>query len=85
MIKLLGFKFLKDPGERDANGSPNNRYQFMPEDDLEVCSYYLQTLSSILRYSTESTMASLAKEKVIFSDDNVGKIFTRRETPHTDA
>ena len=67
--KLLSFQFLQGPGMRDANGSPNHRHKFTPEDDLDVCSYYLQTLSNVLKYSTEAAIASIAKDKVNATDE----------------
>lgn len=71
--KLLSFQFLRNPGMRDANGNPNHRHKFTPVDDLDVCSYYLQTLSNVLRYSTEAAVASIAKDKVIVTDEFVAR------------
>ncbi|KAF8473844.1 Dopey, N-terminal-domain-containing protein [Kalaharituber pfeilii] len=69
VTKLLSFPFLKNPGSRDVNGNPHKRHIFTPEDDLDICSYYLQTLSNVLRFSTEQAMASLAKDKITVNDD----------------
>lgn len=83
VIKLLGFKFLRDPGSRDTNGAPLKRRTFSVEDDLDICSYYLQTLSNILRYSTDVTLASLAKEKVVAADEHErSSLHSRRFTYH---
>ena len=71
--KLLSFQFLRDPGVRDANSNPNHRHRFTPEDDLDVCSYYLQTLSNVLRYSTEVAIASIAKDKVNPTDESAAR------------
>ncbi|RPB20116.1 hypothetical protein L211DRAFT_858876 [Terfezia boudieri ATCC MYA-4762] len=71
--KLLSFQFLRDPGMRDANSNPHHRHKFTLEDDLDVCSYYLQTLSNVLRYSTEAAIASIAKDKVNSTDESAAR------------
>ncbi|KAI5797878.1 Dopey, N-terminal-domain-containing protein [Peziza echinospora] len=76
--KLLSFPFLRDPGKRDPNSNPLKRHKFQAEDDLDVCSYYLQTLSNVLRYSTDSALALLAKDKAIANDEVGGKLIRTR-------
>jgi len=76
--KLLSFQFLRDPGMRDANSNPDHRHKFTPEDDLDVCSYYLQTLSNVLRYSTEAAIASIAKDKVNATDESAARRLKNR-------
>ncbi|RPA91145.1 hypothetical protein L873DRAFT_1831516 [Choiromyces venosus 120613-1] len=69
ITKFLGLGFLKDPGQRDANGVPIRRQPFGENDDLEVATYYFQTLSNILQYSTNTVLAALASELVIGADE----------------
>ncbi|KAG0638060.1 Dopey, N-terminal-domain-containing protein [Tuber brumale] len=69
ITKLLGLGFLRDPGQRDANGAPIRRQPFGENDDLEVATYYFQTLSNILQYSTNTVLAALASELVIGADE----------------
>lgn len=79
VTKILSFRFLQDPGTRDVNGKPNERARFKPEDDLDVCSYYLQTLSNVLKYSIESAMASIGKDKVANIDDSKARLLRNRK------
>ncbi|PWW78348.1 hypothetical protein C7212DRAFT_281404 [Tuber magnatum] len=69
ITKLLGFGFLRDPCQRDAKGAPVRRRLFGGDDDLEVATYYFQTLSNILQYSTSTVLAALASELVIGADE----------------
>ena len=71
VAKLLSFRFLRGPGIRDSNGNPSTRHKFTSEDDLDVCSYYIQTLSHVLKYSHEPAIASLAKDKVLITNGSV--------------
>ncbi|KAH8153786.1 uncharacterized protein LAJ45_01553 [Morchella importuna] len=67
--KLLGLDFLKDSGKRDANGAPLKRHVYRENHDLEVATYYFQTLSNVLQYSTPSVMAALATESAIGTEE----------------
>lgn len=60
---------MKDPGQRDANGAPLKRHVYSENHDLEVATYYFQTLSNVLQYSTPSVMAALATESAIGTEE----------------
>lgn len=78
VAKLLSFRFLRGPGVRDSNGNPTSRYKFTSEDDLDVCSYYIQTLSHVLKYSHEPAIASIAEDKVLIMDESVTRFLKDR-------
>lgn len=81
VTKFLGLKFLGDPGLRDANGAPIERRVFGEDDDLEVATYYFQTLSNVLQYSTNTVLAALASELVVGADETRGKALIECKHP----
>lgn len=84
ITKLLGFGFLRDPGQRDVNGAPIRRQPFGEDDDLEVATYYFQTLSNILQYSTNTVLAALASELVIGADEARARALVEGKGPFSD-
>lgn len=66
--KLLTFDFLYDAGKRLSNGAPKSRRVFVEEDDVQICTYYLETMANIFKYASSSTMASLANEALSTSE-----------------
>ena len=81
IAKLLNFRFLRGSGVRDSNGNPSARHKFTSEDNLDVCSYYIQTLSHVLKFSHEPAIASLAKDKVVLTDGSVAGFLKDRMFP----
>lgn len=81
ITKLMGLDFLRDSGQRDANNAPIKRHIYDDNHDLEVATYYLQTLSNVLQYSTPTVMAALASELVVGTDEARGKVLAEREQP----
>jgi hypothetical protein len=79
--KLLGFRFLKDPGARDSDGAPRKRPIFEEDDCLEIATYYFQTLLNILRYATTGIMAQLATEMVVNGDEHKAEALSQRKYP----
>lgn len=79
ITKLMRLDFLRDPGQRDANGAPIKRHVYDDNHDLEVATYYFQTLSNVLQYSTPTVMAALASELVIGADEARGRVLVERE------
>lgn len=81
VTKLMGLDFLRDPGQRDANGAPIKRHVYGDNHDLEVATYYFQTLSNVLQYSTPTVMAALASELVVGADEARGRVLVERKQP----
>jgi hypothetical protein len=79
--KLLGFRFLKDPGSRDSDGAPRKRPVFGEDDCLEIATYYFQTLLNILRYATTGIMAQLEKEMVVNGDERKAQALLQCKYP----
>lgn len=79
ITKLVDLDFLRDPGQRDPNGAPIKRHVYGDNHDLEVATYYFQTLSNVLQYSTPGVMAALASEWAVGADEARGKIMIERE------
>lgn len=69
MTELLDLGFIRQPGTRDPHGQPNKRVMWTHLDDLSLATYFMQTISNILRYLPEVGLATLAKEKFMISDD----------------
>ena len=60
--KFSGFDFLQtSPDQSSTSLSNGNVYIYKDEDDLDHCLYYLKGLSNVLRWSTDSTWATLSK------------------------
>lgn len=59
MTKLLGFKFLQ------AMPQPGVKRPVLEDDEVGVCTYYLQAISTILKYSTNTMLSSLATDAVV--------------------
>jgi hypothetical protein len=76
--KLVECEFLREPGQRNADGSPQKRPPFEEDDYLEIATYYFQTLLNILRYATSSMMARLAGELVINGEEARAKALSER-------
>ena len=70
VAKLLDCDFLNDPGQRDEKGAPKTRPVYAEDDSIEIAIYYFQTLLNVLRYATNSVLATLAGELVVGSDEN---------------
>lgn len=79
VTKIMGLDFLRDPGQRDANGAPIKRHVYGDNHDLEVATYYFQTLSNVLQYSTPTVMAALASELVVGADEARGRVLVERK------
>lgn len=79
ITKLMELDFLRDPGQRDANSAPIKRHVYDDNHDLEVATYYFQTLSNVLQYSTPTVMAALASELVVGVDEARCKTLVERE------
>src|SRR5690606_21442022 len=79
--ELLDLGFIRQPGTRDPHGQPNKRVIWTRLDDLSLATYFLQTISNILRYLPEFGLAMLAKEKLMSSDDQTEK-FLRKCTSY---
>ncbi|KAH0542943.1 hypothetical protein FGG08_002712 [Glutinoglossum americanum] len=54
-------------------------HKFGEEDDLELCLYYLQTLSNVLRWSSNNVWASMAKRVIAPIDKAQGSPVTELE------
>lgn len=79
ITKLMELDFLRDPGQRDTNSAPIKRHVYDDNHDLEVATYYFQTLSNVLQYSTPTVMAALASELVVGVDEARCKTLVERE------
>jgi hypothetical protein len=86
--KLLGMRFLANVESESAEGIAYNPtpVQFSEDDDLELCLYYLRTLSNIMRCSSEVSWAVVATKHLSF-DESVphisSKSFHRDEHVHS--
>ncbi|KAI9781169.1 MAG: hypothetical protein M1839_006277 [Geoglossum umbratile] len=83
VTKFLAFEFLQlnySAGKNLNFHDPKRKYG--EEDDLELCAYYLQTLSNIFRWSSNSVWASMAKRVVTTTDKTHGDSGTEPEQNH---
>lgn len=68
VAKFATFTFLQSPLDSDADSSKlQENKAYVESDDLDQCLYYLQTLSNILRWSSDSTLTALV-DNVISTD-----------------
>ncbi|KAK0392731.1 hypothetical protein NLU13_2226 [Sarocladium strictum] len=73
--KFLQMRFLADVESETTDGDTYNPkpIQFSEDDDLELCLYYLRTLSNILRCSSEVSWAVVATKHLSF-DGGIAQI-----------
>ena len=64
IAKLSGYSFLYTEFEDAGTASHHNMRIYSDEDDLDQCLYYLQTLSNVLRWSSDSTWVALAHNSI---------------------
>ncbi|KAL7276289.1 hypothetical protein RUND412_000703 [Rhizina undulata] len=76
--KFLGLDFLKEAGPRDSSGMPVKRHVFEEDDDLEVATYYFQTLANVLEYSMKFSWDFLRNEFVAGSDEARAKCLSEQ-------
>ncbi|KAM3070867.1 hypothetical protein ACMFMG_009784 [Clarireedia jacksonii] len=62
--KFASYKFLQSKFEDASTSALHNLRVYRDEDDLDQCLYYLQTLSNILRWSSDNTWAALAHSTI---------------------
>lgn len=62
--KFSSFDFLQSKSENGSYFPDGAARKYSDEDDLDQCLYYLQTLSSILRWSSENMWAALAENTI---------------------
>ncbi|KAI9642255.1 hypothetical protein NHQ30_009057 [Ciborinia camelliae] len=64
VAKFSGYSFLCTRFEDAGTTAHHNMRVYADEDDLDQCLYYLQTLSNVLRWSSDSTWAALAHNSI---------------------
>lgn len=64
VAKFSGYDFLYTKYEDSGTSAHYNMRIYADEDDLDQCLYYLQTLSNVLRWSSDSTWAALAHNSI---------------------
>jgi hypothetical protein len=64
VTKLLSFKFLQSMPQ------PGVKRPVLEDDEVGICTYYLQSISTILKYSTTSMLSSLATEAVVRGNED---------------
>lgn len=69
--RFSGFSFLRITPTMDVDGNATDSYT--EENDIDQCLYYLQTLSNVLRWSSDSTFTILAR-KTISGETSYGLI-----------
>ncbi|KAL3418993.1 hypothetical protein PVAG01_09214 [Phlyctema vagabunda] len=84
VAKFSEFEFLQTPLE-DASSEDDEQLPIYTDlDDLAQCLYYIQTLSNILRWSTDSTWAALAENSISTDRSHLSLYrITRRDTEIT--
>ena len=62
--KFSGFDFLQTTSVNSSHSLGEDARRYTDDDDLDQCLYYLQTLSNILRWSSENMWAALAENTI---------------------
>jgi hypothetical protein len=62
--KFSGFDFLQTISEDSSSLLDGEVRKYTDDDDLDQCLYYLQTLSNILRWSSDNMWAALAENTI---------------------
>ena len=62
--KFSGFDFLQTLPENSSSFQDGETRRYTDDDDLDQCLYYLQTLSNILRWSSNNMWAALAENTI---------------------
>ncbi|TVY54541.1 Protein dopey [Lachnellula cervina] len=71
--KFSGFDFLQTTSVNSSHLLSGDARRYTDDDDLDQCLYYLQTLSNILRWSSENMWAALA-ENTISTDQSYASL-----------
>ncbi|CAG8949634.1 hypothetical protein HYFRA_00007868 [Hymenoscyphus fraxineus] len=77
--KFAEFKFLQAAPAGKSSSAEDSLTPYSPEDDLDQCLYYLQTLSNIIRWSSDGMWAALAENTIA---QNESDHFLSRITGH---
>lgn len=64
VAKFSNYSFLFTKFEDAGTTTHHNMRIYADDDDLDQCLYYLQTLSNVLRWSSDSTWAALAHNSI---------------------
>lgn len=64
MTKFSDFAFLQRMHSSKLDHPDSTTLFYADEDDLDQCLYYLRTLSNILKWSSDSMWAALAKTTI---------------------
>ena len=69
--KFSALSFLETGPDADKTSSTSS-YRFTDDDDLDLCLYYLRSLSNIFRWAPDSLWAILATKSLSTDDSDSG-------------
>ncbi|KAJ5032744.1 uncharacterized protein L3040_009337 [Drepanopeziza brunnea f. sp. 'multigermtubi'] len=77
VAKFSEFEFLQTLPAESSSSVDSNVQMYDSEDDLDLCLYYLRTLSNMLRWSSDSMWAALAQNTIDTSRPSLFRITGR--------